>query len=326
MKRFLFRHYLAHLETLTGTQRQQVIAALQRPDPGGTVPHQVRARERRLADERRCIHCGATGTRKHGKSAGLMRFRCLAEGCGKTYTALTGTGLAKLRHRGKWPLFQECLRQRTTLQEAANRCGIGYRTAFLWRHRFLAEARALAPLCGVVEMDETFFAESAKGDRTLRRRRPPRKRGGLRGQRGLSHAQQPIMTAVARGGETYAWHSFATGAVSVTVTMRSRTNPDTVIVSDAHRSYAAATRQLERPHEVINRSHGERVRGRWHLNTVNNRHQTMKTTLNRWHRGVGTKYLDNYMNWLMRQEFRPDKTIEPDFIRDHMQQKQQLNT
>ncbi|MCY3858553.1 MAG: hypothetical protein OXG25_06555 [Gammaproteobacteria bacterium] len=82
MKRLLFRHYLAHLETLTGTQRQQVIAALQRPDPGGTVPHQVRARERQFDVERRRIHCGVTGTRKHAKSAGLMRFRRLAEGCG----------------------------------------------------------------------------------------------------------------------------------------------------------------------------------------------------------------------------------------------------
>ena len=326
MKRFLFRHYLAHLDTLTGTQRQQVIAVLQRPDPGGTIPHQVRERERRLERERQCIHCGSKGARRHGRTSGLMRFRCLVDGCGKTYTALSNTGLAKLRHRGKWERFQDCLRDRTTLQEAATRCDISYRTAFLWRHRFLAETRELAPLGGVVEMDETFFAESAKGDRRLRARRPARKRGGLRGKRGLSHAQQPVMTAAARGGETHAWRSFATGEVPVTITMQAWTTRDAVIVSDAHRSYGAATRQLERSHEVINRSQGERRRGPWHLNTVNNRHGTMKSTLNHWHRGVSTKYLDNYMNWFMRQEFRPDKTLEPDFIRDHMQQKQQLNT
>ena len=44
----LFRHYLVYLDTLTGTQRQQFIAALQRPDPSSNVPHQVRERERRL--------------------------------------------------------------------------------------------------------------------------------------------------------------------------------------------------------------------------------------------------------------------------------------
>ena len=108
--------------------------------------------------------------------------------------------------------------------------------------------------------------------------------------------------------------------------MQSWTASDVVIVSDVHCSYAAATRSLERSYEGINRSRGERRRGAWHLNTVNNRHRTMKSTLNHWHRGVSTKYLDNYMNWFMRQEFRPDKTLEPDFIRDHMQQKQRLNT
>ena len=107
--------------------------------------------------------------------------------------------------------------------------------------------------------------------------------------------------------------------------MKAWTADDAVVVSDAHPSYAAASRQLQRPHKVVNRRQGERLRGPWHLNTVNNRHSTMQTALNHLHRGVGTKYLDNYMNWFMRQEFRPDKSIEPDFLRDHMQRKQQLN-
>ena len=325
MKRFLFRHYLAHLDTLTDTQRQQVIAVLQRPDPGSTVPHQVRERERRLERERQCIHRGAKGARKHGRTLGLMRFRCLAVGCGKTYTVLTNTSLAKLRHRAKWERFQDCLRQRTTLKQAANQCDISYRMAILWRHRFLAETRELAPFGGVVEMDETFFVESARGDRLVRARRPPRKRGGLRGRRGLSHTQQPVLTASAHGGEAYAWRSFATGELPVTITMQAWTRRDAVIVSDAHRSYGAATRQLERSHEEINRSQGEQRRGPWHLNTPNNLHRIIDSILNHWRRGVSTEYLDNYMNWFMRQEFRPDKALEPDFIRDHMQQKQQAN-
>lgn len=105
-----------------------------------------------------------------------MRFSRLADGCGKMYSALTNTGLAKLRHRDKWERFKDCLRRRTILLEAAKQCDINYRMAFLWRRRFLAETRDLAPLRGVVEMDETFFAESAKGDRRLRARRPPGKR------------------------------------------------------------------------------------------------------------------------------------------------------
>ena len=39
--------------------------------------------------------------------------------------------------------------------------------------------------------------------------------------------------------------------------------------------------------------------------------------LNHRHRGVVTKYLDNYMNWVQRQEFRPDKRVNTDFLKDH---------
>ena len=103
--------------------------------------------------------------------------------------------------------------------------------------------------------------------------------------------------------------------------MKSCTTSDAFIVSDAHRSYGGATRQLERSHEVINRSEGELPRGPPHLKTLNNRHRTTKPSLNHWHRGVSTERLDNNMNWNMRQGFRPDKPLEPDSIRDHMQQK-----
>ena len=102
MKRSLFKHYLAHLDRLTANQRRQVIAALQPPHHATTIPPQVREREHRLDLERKCLHCGSKGTRKHSKSSGLMRFRGLADGCGKTFTALTRTQLAKLRHRAKW--------------------------------------------------------------------------------------------------------------------------------------------------------------------------------------------------------------------------------
>lgn len=50
---------------------------------------------------------------------------------------------------------------------------INYRTASLWRHCFLAETRGLLPVRGVVEVDAIFFAESAKGDSSLRKCRHP---------------------------------------------------------------------------------------------------------------------------------------------------------
>ncbi len=203
-----------------------------------------------------------------------------------------------------------------TLHQSAAACKISYRTAFLWRHRFLANARAPTALEGIVEMDETYFLESCKGSRSLRQRRKPRKRGGGRGvPRGRSPAHRPVLTAVARGGATYAQQVPDTTAMTLQANVATWTAKDAVIVSDAHPSYRAATRETARHHQVINRQRGESMRDDvWHINTVNNRHMFMKKRLNHDCRGVSTKYLDNYMRWLQLHDFHPDKTTETNFI------------
>lgn len=324
MKQDDFAEWLAKAHDLTPKQRQQAARELRLPDPAPTLPTRVREREEALNASRTCVHCGQPGIVKNGKTADLIRFRCRSKACSKTFTALTGTHLHGLRRKDKWEAYEACLRDRLPLHEAATRCGISYATAFKWRHRFLAEVRQPDPLCGVIEMDETYFLESAKGKRDLRTRRPARKRGGNKGKPGLSSGQRPVLTAVSRGGDTHAWTSPTTQALPVRVTIDAFTAADAVVVSDAHPSYQAACRELGRTHEVINQRRHERVRGTWHLNTVNNRHAVMKTLLNHWHRGVATKYLDNYMQWLSKQEFRPDKTRPVDFIADLMTQKTQL--
>ncbi len=64
---------------------------------------------------------------------------------------------------------------------------------------------------------------------------------------------------------------------------------DAVMVSDACPSYRTATREAARHHQVINR-----------------------------HRGVSTKYLDNYMRWLQLHDFHPDQTTETNFIVEYI--------
>ena len=317
-----FSQYLSAGKALTAKQRKQVIAALTVQDNPVSLLAQVQSREQALDQQRTCIHCGSSGARRHGKSSGLVRFRCQSNDCGKTYTALTNTGLSGLQRREKWELYQQCLQQRMTIQEAADVCGINYRTSFHWRHRTLEETSDLSPLAGVVEMDETFFRASAKGDRSLKHRRQPRKRG--KSNRSPQNAAlEPVLTAVSRGGETFAWRIHTKEMVPIQVSMQAWTRDDAIVVSDGNPSYQAATGNLGRTHEALNHRRGEFVRGVFHLNTVNNRHQAMKLQLNHRHRGVSTKYLDNYLNWLRLQEFRVDKRMNPDFIRNQIQVKQQ---
>ena len=125
------------------------------------------------------------------------------------------------------------------------------------------------------------------------------------------------MTAVAGGGETIAWETYNMTLVPDQVMMQATTAENAVVVTASHAMYRTVAERSYRTHESPNLSNGER-RGSWHLNTVNNRHSVMKGTLNHFHRGVATKYLDNYMNWFSRQQFSSDKRVEPDFIGDQL--------
>src|SRR3954451_11586591 len=57
-----------------------------------------------LTASRRCPHCGAVGVVKHGlDDNGQQRFRCRPPlGCGRTFNALTGTPLARMRKPEIW--------------------------------------------------------------------------------------------------------------------------------------------------------------------------------------------------------------------------------
>ena len=290
------------------------------------LPEPVRQREAELDRLRVCTHCGSSGAVRHGKSAGLSRFRCRSASCGRTFHALTGTHLAGLRHKSQWSVFETCLRDRLTLHQSAERCGIVYRTAFLWRHRLLGKQQKGSKLQGIVEMDETYFLESCKGDRSLTERRLPRERGGNRGHRGLVSDQRPVLTAVSRGGSTYMEALPSTAGTNIAPVMSEGRAEDGVCVTDGHPSYAMASLSLNMHQEVVRVSRREARRGSWHLNTVNQRHMTMKRWLNHHHRGVSTRYLNHYMHWLMRSECKPEQSIEADFLSPHLASYTQVDT
>jgi hypothetical protein len=94
-----------------------------------------------------------------------LPLRRLWEG-GKTFNALSGTPLARLRHRERWGEYAQALIDGDTVRGAARRCGVHKNTAFRWRHRFLARSAGLKPsrLHGIVEADATYsFSEKVSG-------------------------------------------------------------------------------------------------------------------------------------------------------------------
>ena len=297
MKAPKFAKLFAQLPLLNQPQRRQVLAALH---PAAGLDRIVALIDEIRSGTRRCPECACERCHRHGQANDLQRFRCCA--CGRTFNDLTGTPLARLRVKGKWLDYLDTVLDSRTVRSAAERVGVHRNTAFRWRHRFLDRVKDDRPatLGGIVEADETFLLESQKGSRKLDR--PPRKRGGKAGLRGISHHLDCILVARDRTGQTI---DAVTGrgalkASQLTKHLLPRLAPQALLVTDANAAYPAFARAHGVAHQAVNLSAGERVRtsteGAIHIQNVNAYHRRFKEWLARFH-GVASRRLPNYLGW-----------------------------
>ena len=149
----------------------------------------------------------------------------------------------------------------------------------------------------IVEVDETYVLESRKGDRNLDRK--ARRRGGKASKRGLSDDQVPILFAVDRSGTTTCSVLPSVTADNVQSVLEPRIDDEIVLVTDVNNIYPPCAKSLGIKHEALNQSAGERKRGAFNIQKVNNRHSLFKDFLRRY-RGVSSKYLGNYLRWFER--------------------------
>jgi len=290
MRAQAFRRWLAQAEELTPAQRGRAAEALlrrERPAPNPLAG---------IVDgEPACPHCRQRPCGRWGSSHGLARYRCAA--CGKTFNALTGTPLARLRHRDRWGTYAQALIDGDTVRAAARRCGVHKNTAFRWRHRFLTLPGEVKPahLHGIVEADETYFLESHKGERRLPR--PPRKRGGVAAKRGLSAEQIPVLVARDRSTATTDAVLPKADTAAVRAVLAPVLDPDAVLCSDSGAIYRRFAAGAGIAHVPVNLSAGIRVvEHAYHIQNVNAYHGRLKEWMARFH-GVATKYLPNYLGW-----------------------------
>jgi len=161
MKPLDFQHVLKSLAHLSHWQRERLLQELSQPVEGLAAGQIETCFERAP----KCPHCAHERIHRHGRSEGLQRYRCGA--CGKTFNALTGTPLARLRHKAKWLDFLQAMQDSLTVRRSARDVGVHRNTRFRRRHRFLAWCKNDRPehLHGITEADETYFLESSKGAR-----------------------------------------------------------------------------------------------------------------------------------------------------------------
>ncbi len=287
-----FRKWLGGLTLLTRRQREQLFSTL-RPALG---LDRACAVIEQTTSALCCPGCGSERRHRHGFDRGVRRYRCCA--CRRTYSALTGTPLARLRHRAKWLDYLEGMLDGKSVRATADALGVHRNTRFRWRHRFLHLAKNDRPavLAGIAAADEMFLLESQKGSRKLNR--PPRKRGGAAKRRGINREHVCVLVARDRSGATF---DFVTGRGSVTAAQLYRhllpvLGKDVLLVSDGHGAYRTFARSAGVSHEAIKLQAGERVRGAIHVQNVNAYHSRFRQWLSRF-RGVASRYLPNYLGW-----------------------------
>ena len=104
--------------------------------------------------------------------------------------------LYRTRKGNEWITFVDCMFKGYSLRKSAEIVGVTWVTLFYWRHKLLNALKQMdfEHFEGIVEIDETYFLYSQKGQRGITDRKP-RKRGGKSKHRGISHEQVCVLVA-----------------------------------------------------------------------------------------------------------------------------------
>lgn len=285
------KRLLSLMKQLTFNQRAKVRDELFRQSASSEV---VQVIEARVSEHPQCPHCQATRVVRNGQADGLQRYKC--RGCGKTFNALSGSPMARLRHKGKWLAQAQVLNDGLSVHAAAQRLQVAPSTAFRWRHRFLAQAQAVKAriLIGIAEADETFILRSNKGQHALAR--TARRRGGKSSTRGTSDDHVPVLVARDRSGACTDFMLGRSDKAQLMAALAPILAPDVVLCTDGSSAMAAAARQIGIEHHALNMTSSTRTCGAWHIQNVNAYHGRLKAWMQRFH-GVATKYLTSYLGW-----------------------------
>ena len=293
------KHLLAMTAKLTPYQREQLLKQL---SAGMALDEVAALLQSQMPAQLSCPKCSAAHVVRNGQANGLQRYKC--RDCGGTFNALSGTPLARLRHRDKWLQQAQALDDGLSVRKAAARMGVHRTTAFRWRHRFLAVPREIKAqhLGGVAEADETYVLRSYKGQRRglaeLRgeQARKPRRRGGRASKRGLSAEQVPILVVRNRSGQTTDFVLPVANKPCVSAVLQVAVARDAVLCTDGSNMLATVARELNIEHHAMNTLRGQRTRGAWHIQNVNAYQSRFKQWMRRF-KGVATSYLPNYLGW-----------------------------
>ena len=154
-----FQHLIAALGELTEVQRQTVAAIL---CGHGELAEVTSVIEARFGAQILCPYCKSMTVGSWGRACGLKRYRCRE--CRKSFNALTGTPLARLRKRGAWKTYAQAVAESVSVRKAGSERALACRRRFAGGTGFLALPKTPKPrrLAALWKRTKRFFLNPSK--------------------------------------------------------------------------------------------------------------------------------------------------------------------
>ncbi|MDR1826073.1 MAG: IS1595 family transposase [Rickettsiales bacterium] len=275
-----------------------------------------------------CPRCHSNKIVKRARVNGSQRFYC--KDCKKYYTIKTKTAFENSNKPIEmWAKYIDLMCKKLSLREITKELDISLPTAFLWRHKILAALSSMKSekLSGIVEADETYFRESQKGNKQLKRKSHKSGKSKLthlqlrvflglteeeykasRLKRGLSNDQVCVLTAMDRKnnifGKPAGYGKMKSNFLRI---IKPQIDKKSTLITDGEPLYS--TLQVAK-HKKL--EHGLSKDKVYNIGRTDELHTSMKGLINGTFRGVATKYLDNYVNYvgiMKRKKLNMDSVI-----------------
>lgn len=310
--------FVSKFKALHPVLQRRILAKIQ--DPAGNKKFSIDSFVEGLRDKRfrkgvACPYCSSEKVVRNGTRKGRQTYRCSS--CSRYFSDHTHTPLCGTHYPETWPDFIEDMVQGRSIRESAKRFDVAVSTIFNWRHKVLNALKRmeLKDFEGLLEVDETFFRYSEKGNKNITSRKP-HKRGERSKKRGIKREKVCVLVSRDRTKETHvrvACMGQISKALAGTLLTPYVGNVSS-LCSDANGAWQAYAKDTDLKHVALNASQKQRVQNIYHIQNVNAFHSRLKQWMRRFN-GVASKFLDNYLTWFRfvdahSRESLPAKTLE----------------
>lgn len=254
-----------------------------------------------------CPHCGSERFVKNGFNPHhRQKYRC--KDCKSVFMATTGTMFTHSKTSfDKWSTFIAGELNCLTLEQQSVATGLSKTTCFNMRHKLYKAASKIqneVVLSGDIELDPTYTSINLKGTKPKNMPRYSKHRGKSRKStsssklRGINHHKVCIVTAIDENDNIlYKVGGLGRESADILNRFRDHFSPISTIISDDSHSIQTFVSDNKLKSEIIP-SNGTAAPSGKTVSSTDELHTELKSLI-RWKRGISTRHLQGYLDWLV---------------------------